>query len=194
LVTGVGVVAALAGALILLSLQRDGDPVSTSTSTATSLVAATTEPIDVTTTAEPAFTTTTSEEERRAEVEELLRDLWFGWFDAIYRKDPDDLWQVVATTQFHEDGVAAMETMEFMEEPSASSFSIEDVEVLLDRSDCLVASYEIDASTLVGEARSQSVSVLWPDPRYGLRFATGWVYANDLWLQDCDNLEREVTP
>jgi hypothetical protein len=193
-VTGVGVVAALAGALIFLSLQRGGDPVASTTSLSTSVVVSTTDEMEVTTTAEPALTTTTSEAQRRAEVEELLRDLWFGWFDAIYRKDPDALWQVVATTRFHDSGVAAMETLGFTSEPQADSFHIRSTDVLLDRSDCIVVYYELDASDLVGQPAAPFVSVLWPDPRYGFRFATDWQYINDLWLQDCDNLEREETP
>lgn len=186
--------AALAGALILLSLQPDGDPVSTSMSTATSLVAATTEPIEVTTTAEPAFTTTISEEERRAEVEELLKDLWFGWFDAIYRKDPDALWHVVATTRNHEAGITAMETMEFTAPPTRDGVQVPELEILLDRHDCLVVENSVDMTSFRGLVGELTVSVLWPDDRYGFRFATSWQFANDLWQQDCDNLERETTP
>jgi hypothetical protein len=142
-----------------------------------------------------AVTTTTTKEQRLAEVEELLRDLWFGWFDAIYRKDADALWQVVATSDFHGAGVAAMDSMEFESAPTQEGVVIPTVEVLLDRPDCLVAFHEVDVSSFRGDgAVTQTVSVLWPDDRYGFRFATGWQFKNDLWQMDCDNLERQVTP
>jgi hypothetical protein len=38
------------------------------------------------------------------------------------------------------------------------------------------------------------VSVLWPDERYGWRFANLLGHPNDLWLGDCDDLVREETP
>jgi hypothetical protein len=187
-------VAVLALTLIVLSVRGD----SSSNPTTTTLVAGTS---TTTTTSTPSTTTTgattltTTAEQRLAEVEVLLQDLWFGWFDAIYRKDPDALWQVVATTQSHDAGVAAMETMEFTGEPNADGVNIESLEMLLDRADCLVAFYTIDVSDFRGTgSTSEHVSVLWPDERYGFRLATGWTHPDDLWLMDCDNLEREVTP
>jgi hypothetical protein len=129
-----------------------------------------------------------------AEVEELLQDLWFGWFDAIYRKDPDALWQVVATTTFHADGVAAMDSMEFIAAPTRSDVLIRDLSILLDRPDCLVVENSIDMTAFRGLDGDTTVTVLWPYARYGFRFATGWRFANDLWLNDCDNLVRAVAP
>lgn len=187
-VTGVGVVAVLAGAVIVLSLQ-DEEPIVTTTES----IRTTTSQIEVTTTTE-ASTSTTTAEQRQAEVEELLKDLWFGWFDAIYRKDPDALWQVVATTRNHDAGVAAMETMGFIAAPARDGVQIAEFRVLLDRSDCLVVENSVDMTAFRGVVGGSTVSVLWPDDRYGFRFATSWQYANDLWLQDCDDLEREVTP
>ena len=49
-------------------------------------------------------------------MEAILTDVWFGWFDAIYQKDPDALWRVVATTPFHEAGLRAMEQLSFDEQ------------------------------------------------------------------------------
>jgi hypothetical protein len=124
-----------------------------------------------------------------------LKELWFGWFDAIYRKDPDALWEVVATTRNYEAGVAAMDTMEFTSPPTFQGVQIPSFEILLDRPDCLVVEQSLELSAFRGGNSSGStVSVLWPDTRYGFRFATDWQFSNDLWIQDCDNLEREVTP
>lgn len=188
-VLGVGVVAALGVALVLLSLRGDSTSVTT-----TSLDGTTTSQVASSTT-EPPLTTTNSAEARKAEVELLLKDLWFGWFDAIYRKDADALWKVVATTQRHDAAVQAMDHLTFDSPPSSDGVIIRNVDVLLDRPDCLVAYYEIDVSSFRGDGMiSTGVAVMWPNDRHGFRIATEWVYANDLWLQDCDNLVREVTP
>jgi hypothetical protein len=146
------------------------------------------------TTAQASTTSTTTEEQRLAEVEQILTDLWFGWFDAIYRKDPDALWDVVATSSKFDSAVAAMDTLEFQTPPSESALDVRVIEVLLDREDCLVAQSSTEAPFIQGSPSSQSVQVLWPDPARGWRFATSWVHPNDLWLADCDEIVRETTP
>jgi hypothetical protein len=148
----------------------------------------------VTTTAEGSTTSTTTEEQRLAEVEQILTDLWFGWFDAIYRKDADALWNVVATTPFHEAGIAAMDELTFDAEPSSEQLGVTIVDVLLDRPDCLVVQNTVSMPFLVTNPSDSGVNVLWPDERYGWRFATAWVYPGDLWKADCDDLVREETP
>ena len=195
MVAGVGVVAVLALTLIVLSVRGGSPPVSATTTT---LIAA---PTTTDTTSLPSSNTnaesttvTTSAAQRTAEVEALLQDLWFGWFDAIYRKDPDALWQVVATTTFHNAGVAQMESMEFIAAPTRNQVVIADLTILLDRRDCLVVENSIDMTAFRGFLGDTTVTVMWPDERYGLRFATGWQFANDLWLNDCDNLVRDFTP
>lgn len=184
--------AVLALTLIVLSVRGD------SSSNSTTPLAA--EPSTTTTTSAPSTTTTvattvtTTAEQRLAEVEVLLQQLWFGWFDAIYRKDPDALWQVVATTTFFEDGVAAMDSMEFIAPPTLNDALIGDLSILLDRPDCLVVEHFVDMSRFRAVTGGGTVRVLWPDERYGFRFATAWQFPNDLWLDDCDNLVREATP
>jgi len=186
-------VAVLALTLIVLSVRGDSPSNSTTTLAA--------EPSTTTTTSAPSTTTaaattlTTTAEQRLAEVEVLLQELWFGWFDAIYRKDPDALWEVVATMRNYDAGVAAMGTMTFVAPPSAEGVLFEELEVLLDRSDCLVVNQTLNLSDFRGpDAVGSTVSVLWYDSRRGFRFATDWEFPNDLWLQDCDDLAREETP
>jgi hypothetical protein len=134
-------------------------------------------------------------EDRLVEVEGILQGLWFGWFDAIYRQDPDALWQVVATTRFYDAGVAAMDSMEFVAAPSSEGVDVSLTEILLDRDDCLVVHHSVDISMFLGPGEdSQTVSVLWPDALHGWRFATAWQHPRDLWLMDCDTMEREETP
>ncbi len=138
-------------------------------------------------------TSTTTEEQREAEVRQILTDLWFGWFDAIYRKDPDALWKVVATTPYHDSGTSAMNTLAFLNPPMPERISISQIQILLDRSDCLVAFYDVGFLEIIEEEGGQTVSVLWPSNSLW-RFASQWLYPNDLWQADCDEVVREVTP
>ena len=195
LVAGVGVVAVLALTLIVLSVQGGLSSFPSTTTLSAELTTSAETSTSVSSTPTEATTVTTTAEQRLAEVEELLRELWFGWFDAIYRKDPDALWQVVATTGGYQAGIAAMDSLEFTAVPSKAAVVIDLLDLLLDRDDCLVAFYSINVSGFRGSGSiSERVSVLWPDDRYGFRLATDWTHPNDLWLSDCDNLNREVTP
>jgi hypothetical protein len=148
----------------------------------------------VTTTDDAITTSATTAEQRLAEVEQILTDLWFGWFDAIYRKDADALWDVVATTPYHNAGINAMDILEFDEQPTADALDLMVETILLDRNDCLVVHNSVSLPFLAPDSTSTGVDVLWPDATRGWRFATAWVHANDLWLADCDEVAREVTP
>jgi hypothetical protein len=148
----------------------------------------------VTTTAERSTTSTTTEEKRLAEVEQILTDLWFGWFDAIYRKEADALWDVVATTSKFEAGLQAMDTLAFTEPPSRAGIHVEIDELLLDRADCLVPYGTTSSEFLSGKPSVTGLEVLWPDPRRDWRMATSWVFPQELWLADCDEVTREETP
>ena len=148
----------------------------------------------VTTTDDAITTSTTTAEQRLAEVEQILTDLWFGWFDAIYRKDADALWDVVATTPFHDAGVEAMSLLEFDEPPAREVIEVEIDTILLDREDCLVVLGTAFAPFLAGDPTNSTVKVLWPDVAGSWRFATSWQHPQDLWQADCDEVEREVTP
>ncbi|HKY46685.1 MAG TPA: hypothetical protein VJQ79_01765 [Acidimicrobiia bacterium] len=191
LVAGVGVVAVLALTLIVLSVRGDSSS-SPSTTTLVAVPTTTTRSTPSTTTA-VATTQTTTAEQRLAEVEMLLQELWFGWFDAIYRKDQAALWKVVATTTFYKDGMAAMNSMEFIAKPTIQTVLVDEVTILLDRPDCLVVENSIDMTAFRGINGDKTVRVLWPEDPYGFRFATAWLFPNDLWLDDCDNLARETT-
>lgn len=179
-------------ALVAVLLRENPTPITTTTTIGAA--APTTTSTSPSTTAATTTSTVTAEQ-RQAEVEMILQELWFGWFDAIYNKDADGLWEVVATTPRHEDGVRAMETLEFIAPPTMDAIRVVRSELLLDRSDCLVVDHAIDLSGFAGPGSvAQTVSVLWPDTRHGWRFATNWENADDLWLMDCDSVQREETP
>lgn len=148
----------------------------------------------VSTTVDASTTSTTAAEQREAEVEQILTDLWFGWFDAIYRKDADALWDIVATTPYHEAGVRAMDQLEFDDEPTAHALDLTIENILLDRDDCLVVENTVSLPFLQFDPRESGVEVLWPDDSGDWRFASSWVHPNDLWLADCDEVVREQTP
>ena len=184
----VGVLALAAGWMIWRDRSTPGP-----TTTTALLSAATTTSTTVMETTTSAVTTTTTEVQRLAEVEAILTDLWFGWFDAIYRKDADALWDVVATTPYHQAGVRAMDRLEFESAPDADVLGVLVEGILLDRSDCLVVQNTISVPFLVGDPVAPSVDVLWSHEGTW-RLATSWVHPNDLWLADCDEVEREETP
>lgn len=148
----------------------------------------------VSTTVDASTTSTTAAEQREAEVEQILTDLWFGWFDAIYRKDADALWDVVATSSLHQSGVDAMTTASFDAGPEAGDLDVHVEGILLDREDCLVVHNTISMPFLEGAPTNTSVKVMWPDPNRGWRFATSWLFPGDLWEADCDDIVREETP
>jgi hypothetical protein len=81
----VGVLALAAGWMIWRDRSTPGPTTTLLASPTTTAESPTTTQL-VTTTAERSTTSTTTEEKRLAEVEQILTDLWFGWFDAIYRK------------------------------------------------------------------------------------------------------------
>jgi len=139
--------------------------------------------------------TTTTTLDRTEEVRLILEDLYFRWFDAIYRKDPDALWEVVATQEGHADGVRAMETMKFFASPRSSDVKVSGVELLRDSRNCLVAYSTVDITAFRGEGAVRTgVDVLWPADIAEWRFASAWTYKDDLWESDCDLRTRESTP
>ena len=146
--TAVGIVGVLAVAAGLL-VWRDRPTTATTTTT---LLAAPTTTTTIASTTTAVVTSTTSAEQRIEEVEAILSDLWFGWLDAIYRKDADALWEVVATTPQHDAGVSAMETVEFLAPPdSRRHHQSRWTKILLDREDCLVTYSTTQVSFMSGD-------------------------------------------
>lgn len=188
-----GIVAGLASALVYF-LFVDSDPVvvaATTPPTASTTTTSTplTSPSTVTTT---EATTTTSAEDRVEEVRAIVQELYAGWLSAISLGDPDALWKVAATRQYHDAGLEAMDVLSISDAPQPDEIGVEELEILLDRDDCLVVFSSVEIPEL--DISTTSVDVLWPDARYGWRFASTWKNKIDLWLNDCDLREREATP
>jgi len=181
-VRGVGLV--LACALMVVSCTSK--PAATASPT---VVVSTTTTSSTTTTTVPQTTSTVSVDQRIAEVTEIVREIDFGWFDAIYRKDQQALLNVVAVQQDYDIGVESMaDASFFVAEPTLESTVILVREVLIDREDCLAVSYYGDATAFRGpEAAGDVLAVYWPRPADGRWRAA---YQGDVWEDACNVFTR----
>lgn len=118
------------------------------------------------------------------EAEEILRELWFGWFEGIYNQDVDRIREVVAT----EGQVATAQSsfgVEFGRAPQGSDISFSGTEILRSDDECLAIATSM---TLSGFRSGTSVglSVLrWRDSGW-VRLSV-WASPFDLWEADCDS-------
>jgi hypothetical protein len=190
-----GVIAALAVAVwAALSSGEEEAPTTTTTtapatptSTATTTTAAPTTTVTTvaTTSSTAAPDTTVGPEARLEEVRLILENLWFGWFDAIYRDDQDAVRLVIATEAGLEDFQEAATSVEYAGPPSREDVLVEDPEILRDDDQCLVVYSTLHVMEFVKEpGTSSGVDVLWPY-KGGWRRATRWGNRGDLWEQDC---------
>lgn len=141
----------------------------------------------VVTTTVPALTTSADSHvvETVEEAEEILRELWFGWFEGIYNQDEDRIREVVAT---EEKVTEAKESfgIRFVRAPSPTDIHFESTEMLHSDEDCVA----VWTTLRVGGFRhgtNSAVHVLrWHDEGW-VRLAT-WQYKDDLWQSDCESL------
>jgi hypothetical protein len=143
-----------------------------------------------TTTTVPDTTTTSAVEgshvvETVEEAEEILRELWFGWFEGIYHQDEDRIREVVATQAFLDAGVNAFGNLPFTAEPSREGLDFEELEILLTSAECL-AVWSVSTTSFLDtdEARSGVEVLRLFDGEW--RFASAWRFRNDLWEGDCE--------
>ena len=184
------IVVGLAVGIWALWPRDDSDPSPTTTPTAletTATIPRTTTTTSVVTT----FFVTTSTAATHVvatveEAEEILRNLWFGWFEGIYNQDEARIREVVGTQAMLE---AAREAFgaSFTEAPTRDGVLLSQSELLRSDEDCLVAWSTIDVSSFRGESSdSQMVTVMrWVDDTWKL--ATTWALKEDLWDADCES-------
>ena len=161
------------------------DPTTTTTAPppTTSTTVTTTPP---TTTTAPPTSTTSDPEARTEEVRQILEDLWFGWFDAVFRGDSAAAAEVVATKSLLESFERASDSQAWPRQPSREDITIRDLEILLDREDCLVTLGTVDLSSWLGpEGTTSGVDVMYPSDG-SWKFASHWTSRGDLWEADCD--------
>ena len=162
------------------------EPVAT---TAVAVVSSTTS-TSTTSSTLPDTTGTTSMDQRIAEVTEIVREVDFGWFDAIYRKDEAALLDVVAVQENYNIGLELMaDPSFFVSKPTLESTLAMVHEILIDRTDCLAVSYFGDATAYRGEeGAAQTTVAFWSRPSDG-RWRTA--YRGDLWEDACNIFARE---
>lgn len=153
--------------------------------------ATTTEPLAASTTTssptttEPAPTTTEDDHivETVAEAEEILREIWFAWFEGIYNQDKDRIREVVVTEEQVEDAVQRFGESEFSRKPESSDISFSGTEILQSDKEC-VAVWTRVVLTGFREGSSEGVHIL-RRSRDKWLLHTLWRHRNDLWQTDC---------
>jgi len=119
------------------------------------------------------------------EAEEILRQLWFGWFEGIYNQDAKRIKDVVGTQTALENAVAQFGVMEFSAVPKAENIEYSNTELLHQTEECLVVWTTTHLSGFI-TAETADVHVLrWSEG--GWLFASLWVHRNDLWETDCES-------
>jgi hypothetical protein len=146
-----------------------------------------TTPPETTTTTRAAATTTTSRPETHVvetveEAEEILRDLWFGWFEGIYNQDEDRIWEVVVLEETVSTAVESFGS-EFASSPRQEDLSFSESEILHSDKECL-AVWSVLSLSGFREGSSAGVHVVrWADERW--KRLSLWQYKEDLWDADC---------
>lgn len=174
---------ALAIGVFVFWPRSDGDdpPVTVAEATTTTTQARTT-----TTSAPPSTTTSddgTHVVETEAEAEEILRELWFGWFEGIYNQDENQIREVVGNPNQVEAAVEQFGVMEFETRPTPDAVLVSDVEILRSDEECLAVWANVEAGFRDGGL--QGVHVLRSDDGGWLLINT-WPFRGDLWESDCD--------
>jgi predicted RNase H-like HicB family nuclease len=176
-------------ALGIWLLWPDGD---TASNTATTLAASPT----TTTTIEDAATTTRPGEttepsvadshvvETVEEAEEILRELWFGWFEGIYNQDEDRIREVVANPDQIQAALDEFDQMVFSTTPTAEAVVLTATDILYAEEGCLAVWASMDASSLTGGQLAGVHTFRMLEGRW--MFLSLWANMTDLWESDCD--------
>lgn len=184
--------ALLLGVLIFWFLPADDGTPSTEAGATSTTTVPTTEPsTSVTTTTTPPSTTTSTPAddshvvESVEEAEEILRELWFGWFEGIYNQDEDRIREVVATDSFLNAGVEAFDNLSFSSSPTVQGIDFIELEILMSTPTCLVVWSTTQVGYLTVDDPRSGVEVL-REVEEGWRFMSAWKFREDLWEGDCD--------
>jgi hypothetical protein len=176
------------------ALWPDDDSSPSPTTTPTAAETTTTAPITSTTTSTTIGSTSTAPTHVVAtveEAEEILRTLWFGWFEGIYNQDEARIREVVGTQAMLDAARAQFGVMEFSAPPSPQALSVEQLEILRADDGCLAVWVSGAAPFIAAQNNSvMSVEVMrWSGEEWVL--VSTWRDRNDLWEADC---EGELQP
>ena len=150
-------------------------------STTTTTTPATTATTDATTTTTDGSHVVTTVEE----AEEILRSLWFGWFEGIYNQDEDRIREVVGNPEQVQNAAEEFGVMEFDAVPRPDLITFESTEILLTTDSCLAVWSDVNATPIIGET-NDGVHVFIRAGEHWL-FISQWAEREDLWENDCQS-------
>jgi len=123
------------------------------------------------------------------DLETMIGDMYFAWFDGVYRRDMATIETVAGADTVIRWAESAFDSLEFTAAPTRDAISVTVKRVLLDRSDCLVVSADVDFRSFIDADIHSTVDVYFPVGS-GWGFASKYLYERELWLVDCDHLAR----
>jgi len=183
------IVVGLAVGIWALWPRENSDPSPTTAPTAAETITTT---LATTTTAQP--TTSTTEDTHVVasveEAEEILRTLWFGWFEGIHNQDENRIREVVGTQAMLDAARAQFGVMEFEVAPTVEAIQFENIEVIRSDNECLALWVTANAPFLSSSPSVTSVEVTRWTGRSWVLVST-WRFRDDLWEADC---ESELVP
>lgn len=119
------------------------------------------------------------------EAEEILRELWFGWFEGIYNQNIDRIREVVILEETVQAANDLFGQMAFSTIPTADAIQVNGLQILRSDSECLALFGSLDVADFRPEAIGTSgvyvirrTSNLW-------KLMTVWTSPDDLWETDC---------
>ena len=185
-IVGVLIAIALGIGVFLLWPRSSDDPPANTEAMATSTTTTAAGPTSTTSTVQSTSTTGVESHvvETVEEAEEILRELWFGWFEGIYNQDEEQIREVVVLEETVE---TARESfgIEFERAPTPSDISFSDSEVLRSDEMCLAVWTVLELSGF-REGSSSGVEILrWTDGKW--KSLTTWTNRDDLWEADCES-------
>ena len=182
------IVVGLAVGIWALWPQENSDPSSTTVPTAAETTTTSTAPPTTATTTLPTTSTTADSHVVATveEAEEILRALWFGWFEGIYNQDEERIQEVVGTQAMLEAARSQFGVMEFEVAPTSEGVQFEEIEILRSDTDCLAVWVTATAPFLTSSPDVTSVEVTrWTGHSWVL--VSTWRYRDDLWEADCES-------
>ena len=179
------IVVGLAVGIWALWPRAGSDPTSTTLpvaaeTTTTTIPGTTSTTVGASTTTDGSHVVTTVEE-----AEEILRALWFGWFEGIYNRDEDRIREVVGTQNALDNARSQFGAMGFEREPQTADISMSGSEILTSDGECLAVWTTLRLS---GFRSGTSTAVHVMRSRDGEWVSVGlWEFKDDLWNQDCQS-------
>jgi len=191
LIAALVVVGLAAGVWLLWTRSADdGPPVteaapSTTTTTLPQPTTSTTLGSEPSTTGEDSHVVQTVEE-----AEEILRELWFGWFEGIYNQDEERIREVVVLEETVETAKESFGSLSFSEAPTQQLIALSRTEVLRSDATCLAVWSELDVSGFRPDAVGSSGVYVIRHTDAGWALLSVWPNRNDVWEAECESLLR----